>query len=65
MLSEETKNMLVYFHRHKGDITASSEWDEKQDEIQHEYPELIHAVNNLKTAERMLEAVVSNIEREI
>lgn len=52
------RESLWYFYKEKGDVTRCSIYELAQDILQKEYPELLFAVNNLKAAERLLDAVM-------
>lgn len=62
-LTEEDRNLLLYFHEH-GDITRWSQWESKKALFIVEYPELISAMFSLNVAERTLDAVVLRIGNE-
>lgn len=64
-LTEEDKNMIVYFIKEKGDITRWCSWESKKQEIEEEFPELINALKQLEIAERTLNAIVNAIEETI
>ena len=61
MITEEDKRTLLYFHEEKGDITGCFVWDDKKEEIEAEYPELIKALRDFTAAERVLDLVVKAV----
>lgn len=60
-LTEEDICMLKCYHE-KGDITAWVGWEQKQAQIQAQFPELVTAVQRVEVAERTLQAVLNNLE---
>ena len=63
-LTNDDLNMIVYFHREKGDLTRWCDWENKKDQIKVEFPELIAAHDNLIVAKRTINAIVENISND-
>lgn len=59
-LTEEDRNMIVYFHE-KGDITSWSEWEKKKPLVEREYPQLIRALADLSFATCCVDNIVERI----
>ncbi len=63
-LTDEDKDMIVYFHEHKGDLSRWCGWNGARERIKAEYPELIAAWDNFIVASRTLDAIVEKIKNE-
>jgi len=60
-LYEEDIGMLLYFWKEKGDPTHCFTWDSKKDLIKEQFPEIVRAIDNWKSAERTLTAVLNHV----
>jgi len=61
-VTEEDRNMVVYFIQEKGDVTRWVQWEKRKGVIGKEYPELIAALDAQIVADRTLKAVVHSIQ---
>lgn len=60
-MTDDEFRSLEWAYRDKGDLTRSSLWLEKQDEIKREFPELVDAQQRLVSAQRTLAAVMAAV----
>ncbi len=65
MITEEDRNNIAYFIKEKGDIERWVNWEERKEDIEAEYPELIAAIKQVEIAERTLAAIVEKISSDI
>ena len=65
MIKEEDIYSVIYFWEDKGDLDRMSSWDELRDDFAKEYPELIKAWDNYKTAARIMDIVVNSLKSEV
>lgn len=61
-LTDEDKNMIVYFIKEKGDLKRWGDYEEKKDQIKEEFPSLIKAIEDIEHAENVLDLVVRTVE---
>lgn len=59
-LTQDDLNMVIYFHESYGDITRWIKWEERKPIVQRVHPELIKAMEDVKVAHRILNAVVDS-----
>jgi len=58
MITQDDRNMVVYFMTEKGDITRWCAWEEKKEEIFKEFPQLEKALKDVTLAEDYLQFVI-------
>lgn len=54
---------LAYFHQEKGDMARYAYFEELRPALAAQFPEVLDAYDRLKIAQRTLDAVVANMER--
>lgn len=62
MITEEQKNMLLYFWEEKGDIERYCDFENVLPELQKQYPEVLKAWNDYKISKRTLTSVLKSIQ---
>jgi len=65
MLTEQDKDMIVYFIQERGDIERWTGWEDVKEQAYEEYPDLLFALNRTKLAEKLLNAAVKRIRDEM
>lgn len=61
MITEEQKNMLLYFWEEKEDIERYCDFEDMLPELQKDYPEVIKAWSDYKASRKILTAVLKNM----
>ncbi len=64
MMTEDARNMVIYFIEEMGDITRWSQWEQCKHLIFIEYPELRIALEQRQLADLMLSAALGKIKND-
>lgn len=63
-ITEEDRQMVLYFIQEKGDITRWSDWESRRGVIFRAYPALKTALDYLAVSETMMDNVLNRIEED-
>lgn len=60
-MTEQDRHDLVYFWTQKRDVTRWDGWETRKEVIRETNPEIVHAVEQIKMCERILDLAVKNL----